>query len=201
MTGGIAELRATEHLPALPFPAVRRNTGTWTGTGSGTLTADSDESRDQRLLAAIQEGLPLVSRPYAEIGRRVGMSETEVIGKLGRWIEAGVIKRLGVVVRHRPLGYRANAMVVFDVPDERVGDIGRKLAAFACVTLCYRRPRRGEAWPYNLFCMIHGRDRAKVEAQVEALVAACGLDAMPRAVLFSRRCFKQRGAVYRREMP
>lgn len=201
MTSGVAESRATEHLPAFPLPAVRRNPGARAGTGPGALAAGSDEPRDRILLAAIQEGLPLVSRPYAEIGRRVGMSETEVIGKLGRWIEAGVIKRLGVVVRHRELGYRANAMVVFDVPDERVGDIGRRLAAFACVTLCYRRPRRGETWPYNLFCMIHGRDRAKVEAQVEALVAVCGLAGLPRAVLFSRRCFKQRGAVYRRETP
>lgn len=159
------------------------------------LRADSDS--DQRLLAAIQHGLPLVPRPYAELGRRVGLSESEVIGRLENWLAAGVIKRLGVVVRHRKLGYRANAMVVFDVPDECVGEIGRRLAALACVTLCYRRPRRGGDWPYNLFCMIHGRDRATVEAQIEALAIACGLEEIPRAVLFSRRCFKQRGAVYK----
>jgi DNA-binding Lrp family transcriptional regulator len=198
MTSGALEFQAMETPSAFSFPAVRRNIGARVETGSDALPAGPGElSRDQRLLAAIQEGLPLVSRPYAEIGQRVGMSETEVIERLGRWIEAGVIKRLGVVVRHRKLGYRANAMVVFDVPDERVGDIGQRLAAFACVTLCYRRPRRGEDWPYNLFCMIHGRDRTTVEAQVEALAAACGLAGMPRAVLFSRRCFKQRGAVYR----
>jgi DNA-binding Lrp family transcriptional regulator len=156
------------------------------------------DSRDRRLLAAIQEGLPLVSRPYAEIGRRAGLSEAEVLERLGRWLEAGVVKRLGVVVRHRELGYRANAMVVFDVPDERVGDIGARLAACPGVTLCYHRPRRGPDWPYNLFCMIHGRDRAKVEAQVEALAAAAGIAGLPRAVLFSRRCFKQRGALFRR---
>jgi DNA-binding Lrp family transcriptional regulator len=198
MTGGMAEFRATENPPAHGFPAVRHHAGPRAGAVSGALATGPDEwSRDQHLLAAIQEGLPLVSRPYAEIGQQVGLGESEVIERLGRWIEAGIIKRLGVVVRHRKLGYRANAMVVFDVPDEQVGDIGRRLAAFACVTLCYRRPRRGEAWPYNLFCMIHGRDRATVEAQVEALTAACGLEGIPRAVLFSRRCFKQRGAVYR----
>jgi DNA-binding Lrp family transcriptional regulator len=162
------------------------------------LPMTTGDACDRALLEALQDGLPLVSRPYAEIGRRVGLSEAEVIGKLARWIETGVIKRLGVIVRHRRLGYRANAMVVWDVPDDRVGDIGRRMGAFDFVTLCYRRPRRGEAWPYNLFCMIHGKDRAKVLAQTELLAAACGLSDAPRAVLFSRRCFKQRGALYRR---
>jgi DNA-binding Lrp family transcriptional regulator len=157
-----------------------------------------DDFREGLLLAALQEGLPLVSRPYAELGRRAGLSEAEVIERIGRWTEAGVIKRFGVIVRHRTLGYRANAMVVWDVPDPRVGDIGRRMGGFPFVTLCYRRPRRGADWPYNLFCMIHGRDRATVEEQVEQLAAACGLADVPRAALFSRRCFKQRGALYRK---
>ena len=153
------------------------------------------DSRDALLLQAIQQGLPLASRPYAELGRQTGLSEAEVIARLQHWIGAGLIKRLGVVVRHRQLGYRANAMVVFDVADERVADTGKRLAAFACVTLCYRRPRRAN-WPYNLFCMVHGKDRGKVEAQVEMLAVAADLADAPRAVLFSRRCFKQRGALY-----
>lgn len=176
---------------AVDFPAV------FPGPAPVHCGTHPDAASDLRLLAVIQHGLPLVPRPYAELGRQVGLSEAEVIERLERWLATGIVKRLGVVVRHRKLGYRANAMVVFDVPDALVGTVGARLAAFACVTLCYRRPRRGEAWPYNLFCMIHGRDRATVEAQVEALTLACGLEAMPRAVLFSRRCFKQRGAVYR----
>jgi len=104
-------------------------------------------------------------------------------------------------VRHRPLGYTANAMVVFDVPDHAVAGIAPRLAACDWVTLCYRRPRRPPHWPYNLFCMIHGRDRATVQAQIERLVAGCGLDRVPRAVLFSTRCFKQEGARYRAAPP
>lgn len=152
--------------------------------------------RDRRLLAAIQDGLPLVPRPYAAIGDTLGMGEVEVIAGLRRLIEGGVIKRFGVIVRHRELGYRANAMVVWDVPDERVGDAGRTLAALPFITLCYRRPRRLPVWPYNLFCMIHGRDRDAVEALVDQASAAAGLEGLPRAVLFSRRRFKQRGARY-----
>jgi DNA-binding Lrp family transcriptional regulator len=152
--------------------------------------------RDRRLVAAIEDGLPLVSRPYAAVGARIGLGEAEVIEALRRLIAAGVIKRFGVIVRHGELGYRANAMVVWDVPDERVAHAGQRLAELPLVTLCYRRPRHPPVWPYNLFCMIHGRDRRRVEAQIERITVAAGLAALPRAVLFSRRRFKQRGARY-----
>jgi siroheme decarboxylase len=152
--------------------------------------------RDRRLIAAIQDGLPLAPRPYAAIGEKIGIGEAEVIAGLRRLIDDGVIKRFGVIVRHRELGYRANAMVVWDVPDALVADAGRVLAALPFVTLCYRRPRRPPAWPYNLFCMIHGREREAVLDLVEDATAAAGLDGLPRAVLFSRRQFKQRGARY-----
>ncbi len=154
------------------------------------------DERDRALVRAVQGGLPLVPRPYAAVAAAAGMSEAEVIARLRRLAAEGVIRRLGVVVRHRELGYTANAMVVWDVPDDRVAGLGRCLARYPFVTLCYRRPRRPPAWPYNLFCMIHGRSREGVLAQVEQLVRECGLDALPRAVLFSRRRFKQRGAWY-----
>jgi DNA-binding Lrp family transcriptional regulator len=110
--------------------------------------------------------------------------------------ERGVIRRFGLVLSHRDLGYNANAMVVWDIPDAAVGEIGEKLAALDYVTLCYRRPRRLPDWPYNLFCMIHGRDRATVEALAEEAAATAGAADCPRSVLFSTRQFKQRGARY-----
>ncbi|MGD2062351.1 MAG: AsnC family transcriptional regulator [Nitrospirota bacterium] len=154
------------------------------------------DALDHRLIAAVQGGLPLVSRPYQEIARRIGTSESEVITRLRRMLSDDTIKRLGVVVRHRKLGYRANAMVVWDVPDEVVDTLGYRLRRFDCITLCYRRPRRLPVWPYNLFCMIHGQDRAGVLARVEHLVERCDLHDVPHEVLFSGRCFKQRGAMY-----
>ena len=155
------------------------------------------DARDVALFLALLEGLPLVSRPYAALGARAGYSEAEVIARLRDWRESGLIKRLGVIVRHRRLGYRANAMVVFDVPDERVGSVACVMCAQPFVTLCYRRPRRGDEWPYNLFCMIHGHDRVLVEAQIRQLIETCGIVDVPTATLFSTRCFKQRGARYR----
>jgi DNA-binding Lrp family transcriptional regulator len=151
---------------------------------------------DQRLIAAIQDGLPLVSRPFAEVGRQTGLSESEVIERIQALLSDGVVKRLGVVVRHHELGYRANAMVVWDVPDAEVASVGRRIGAVDFVTLCYRRPRRLPDWPYNLFCMIHGQDRDAVLGNIELLIRRCGLEATPHEVLFSRRRFKQRGARY-----
>lgn len=144
----------------------------------------------------IQNGLPLDPHPYAVIGRRLGISESRVIERISRLQQEGTIRRMGVVVRHRSLGYRANAMVVWDVPDGDVERIGRLLAEEDCVTLCYQRPRRLPDWPYNLFCMIHGRERESVLRRIGLIISALDLEAIPHEVLFSSRGFKQRGARY-----
>jgi len=154
-----------------------------------------DES-ERRLVGVLQEGLPLFIRPFALIAERIGASESEVLGRIGRWLEEGAIKRFGIVVRHRELGYTANAMLVHDISDERVGELGRALAEEPAVTLCYRRPRRLPDWPYNLFCMIHGRERAEVEAIIAGLRERHGLADCAHDVLFSLTRFKQNGARY-----
>lgn len=151
---------------------------------------------DRTLLAALQPGLSLVNRPYHALARPLGLSERTVLERLGYWLERGVIKRLGVIVRHRALGYRANAMVVWDVPDTEVSTGGRVLAAESGINLCYRRPRRLPHWPYNLFCMMHGRQREQVLERIEQLRIERNLTAYPYTVLFSTRCFRQRGAYY-----
>jgi hypothetical protein len=87
-------------------------------------------------------------------------------------------------------------MAVWDVPDGLVSEIGKMVSQQEGVTLCYRRPRRLPDWPYNLFCMVHGTDRAVVQAQIAQLAGNAGLDAFPAQTLFSRRRFKQCGAQY-----
>lgn len=146
----------------------------------------------QTLVAALQNGLPLVSRPFAALG----LPEPESIAMIARWLDDGVIKRLGVVVRHHELGYKANAMAVWDVPDSVVSAIGRAIAATGRVTLCYRRARQLPNWSYNLFCMIHGKDRTEVAARIGALAENCKLEPYPHTILFSRTRFKQCGARY-----
>jgi siroheme decarboxylase len=151
---------------------------------------------DRRLLAVLEDGLPLIARPYAAVAERVGLSEAAVIARLESLLKLGVIKRLGLVVRHHEIGYRANAMTVWDVPNATVDAVGRALAASPDVTLCYRRPRRLQGWPFNLFAMVHGRERPAVLERIAGLRAEHGLEDVPHSVLFSTRRFKQRGARY-----
>lgn len=151
---------------------------------------------EQRLLHALQDGLPLIERPYAAVGEQAGISEALALEIIERWLAEGQIKRFGVVVRHHELGFAANAMCVWDVPDEQVSDLGHRLATEPAVTLCYRRRRALPDWPYNLFCMIHGKQRDEVIAARNALAERLGLDTWPHAVLFSGERFKQRGARY-----
>ena len=151
---------------------------------------------ESRLLAALQDGLPLVSRPYAALGAESGLAEDAVLDTLRGLVAAGVVRRFGVIVAHHALGYRANAMAVWDVPDEIAASAGARLARASGVTLCYRRRRDAGRWPYNVYCMVHGSERAAVSRRVAAISAASGVAQYPGAVLFSTRRFKQCAARY-----
>lgn len=151
---------------------------------------------DQQLIAAIQDGFELTSKPFLKIADQLGISEQRVLTRLEQLKEDGTIKRLGVVVRHKELGFKANAMVVWDIPDDRVHEIAQRIASFDCVTLCYQRPRRLPDWSYNLFSMIHGKDRESVLERLEDLVDVLELQDIKHKPLFSTRRFKQRGARY-----
>lgn len=149
-----------------------------------------------RLRQQLENGLPLTSRPYQTLAERTGLTEEQVIEAVHQWQDTGLIKRMGLVVRHRTLGYRANAMVVWDVPDDRVAELGALLAGVPFVTLCYQRPRQRPDWPYNLFCMIHGISRDRVMAQLEGMIRDFQLSDLEHAVLFSNKAYLQRGARY-----
>lgn len=152
-------------------------------------------NQDRQLLAELSQGLPLCARPYKELGVKLGLSESEVIARIQSLQQRGLIKRFGVIVKHARLGYRANAMIVWQVPEENIAALGEKISQFAFVTLCYQRPTYPE-WNYNLYCMIHGKDRSTVLSQLAHLNDSCALQTVPQQILFSRRCFKQRGAFY-----
>lgn len=157
---------------------------------------DFNLAKDEQLIAAIQTGLPIIERPYLAIAKQLGLSERIVIQKIRELQSTGIIRRLGVVVRHHEMGYRANAMVVWDVSDDRVDELGEKFSAEGDVTLCYQRPRIKPGWPYNLFSMIHGKSRTEVLDSIERLIDKLALDKTPYKILFSRQRFKQCGAKY-----
>jgi DNA-binding Lrp family transcriptional regulator len=148
---------------------------------------------DLVLIQATQDGLPLVPRPYHAIGESLGMSGEEVMARLRRMREKGVIRRIAAVPNHYAIGYCANGMSVWDVPDARVDELGRRVGALPCVSHCYRRPRHLPEWRYNLFAMVHGRGRVEVEAQVAQIRAVLGEDCLAGEVLYSTRVLKKTG--------
>jgi len=154
-------------------------------------------AEDRAVMQALTEGLALVARPYAALGRRLGCGEAVVIARIRRLLAAGVISRLGLILRHRALGWTSNAMVVWRLAPEEIDRAGPALAAQPGVTLCYER-RPAAVWPYTLYAMVHARSRDEAMQSLAAAQSAAGLDAAPRAILFSTRCFKQRGAMVAR---
>lgn len=149
-----------------------------------------------QLIKRLRDGLPIGKRPYANIANDLGTTEKTVIETLEQLIAHKVINRFGMIIRHRALGYQANAMCVFDIGDDTASDIGKAMATLPYVTLCYRRERVAGVWPYNLYCMIHGRDRLTVRAQIRHLMARLELYDTPHKVLFSKQCFTQRAGKY-----
>lgn len=155
---------------------------------------------DLGLAALVEDGLPLAGRPYDVWADALGRPLRQVLETLRDWQRGGVLRRFGTIVRHHELGFAANAMTVFDVPDAQVDICGRALARDPAVTLAYQRSR-AQGWNYNLYCMVHGRDRETVREVLRRAIADCGLDRYPHAVLFSTRRFKQTGARRFRELP
>ena len=165
------------------------------------LSTQPNDAIQQQLIAEIQSGFPLVERPYQAIAEKVGTDEQDVIRRIDIMLTTGIIRRMGVVVRHRKLGYRANAMVVWDIPDDQVNALGKALSKINCITLCYQRPRHLPDWPYNLFTMIHGKDKETVYQCIEEIISENDLAHIDHSALFSTRCFKQRGACYSYSRP
>ncbi|PLX44062.1 MAG: Lrp/AsnC family transcriptional regulator [Hyphomicrobiales bacterium] len=184
-------LKAAYHIDlAFPVSGMRGLLRRDHGAGAASGRADA---ADRRILGAIEDGLALEPQPFGPVAARLGMEEREILDRLGALLDRGIVTRFGLVVRHRSLGYTANAMSVWNVDDSEVDEIGRYLARQPFVTLCYQR-RRQDSWPYNLYCMIHGRERSTVSAQIAELNADPRMAGLAHQVLFSRRCFKQHGA-------
>lgn len=151
------------------------------------------DATDRRLIQATQAGLPLVPRPYHALAEQLGLSAEEVMVRLQRMLDLGIIRRLGAIPNHYALGYRANGMTVWDVADEVVDALGERVGALEFVSHCYRRPRHPPDWPYNLFAMVHGRSREEVETKARAIRALLGTACRNHDILYSTRILKKTG--------
>jgi DNA-binding Lrp family transcriptional regulator len=151
------------------------------------------DERDRALIVAVQEGLPLVARPYQALAERLGWPADEVMRRLQALLDTGIIRRIGAVPNHYAIGWTANGMTVWDVADDQVDRLGEAVGALDFVTHCYRRPRALPAWPYNLFAMVHGSSRDEVRVKAAVIEQLLGERCRARDVLFSTRILKKSG--------
>ncbi|SDR48494.1 Lrp/AsnC family transcriptional regulator [Pseudovibrio sp. Tun.PSC04-5.I4] len=154
---------------------------------------------DRALVAALQDGLPLVSEPYAKVANQLGVGEELVLERVAAMLETGAIRRIAAVPNHRALGMRANGMSVWDIVDEDVERIGKLMGALDFVSHCYQRPRWLPTWPYNVFAMVHGKTRSECVTLVKEIEALVGPSCKQHDVLFSTKTLKKTGLRLRRK--
>lgn len=162
-------------------------------TGGHTGAAHSLDDLDRRIIAATQSGLPLTPRPYHTVAETIGADPGLVMARVERMLTSGAIRRIGVIPNHYALGFRANGMSVWDVDDDRASELGRRVGALEFVSHAYLRPRHPPLWRYNLFAMVHGRDRAEVERKTADIAALLGDACRARDILYSTRILKKTG--------
>ena len=156
-------------------------------------SANAVDELDRRIMLATQAGLPRDPRPYHAIAEQIGTTADEVMVRLQRMLDTGVVRRIGPVPNHYKLGYRANGMTVWNVPDEKISALGQRVGALPFVSHCYHRPRNLPDWPYNLFAMVHAESRETAIVLVKQIATLLGPDDHGHDVLFSTRILKKTG--------
>ncbi|HHJ35983.1 MAG TPA: Lrp/AsnC family transcriptional regulator [Gammaproteobacteria bacterium] len=148
---------------------------------------------DKKIIKQTQAGLPVTTRPYLDIARNIGCNESDVITHLRKMLDSGVIRRIGAVPDHFRLGFKANGMTVWDVPDERIMELGNQVGQLSFVSHSYQRPRHLPLWRYNLFAMVHGHTRDTVNEKTEQIEQILGESCRAHEVLYSTAILKKTG--------
>ena len=148
---------------------------------------------DKKIISFIQGDLPVCRRPFAELARKIGVSEERVIERIRVLQKRDVIRRFGATLRHQKAGYRSNAMVAWVVPEDRIAETGALFAGFREVTHCYQRKPQ-DNWHYNLYTMIHGDSRKKCRQIADRMSKAAGMDEF--LLLFSEKEFRKTSMAY-----
>jgi len=123
---------------------------------------------EKKIMALTQGNIPVTRRPFLEIAKEVGVEEGVVLETLQRWREEGIMRRFGATIRHQISGYEANAMVAWQVDEDRIDEVGKMMAAFEGVSHCYSRDPV-EEWPYNLYTMIHAKTEEDCYKMADAM--------------------------------
>ena len=148
---------------------------------------------DRAIINETQGGMPLEPRPFDQLARRLEAPAEAVIDRMHYMLGNGSIRRIGAFPNHYRLGLRGNGMTVWDVPDEHVEEVGRRLGELDYVSHCYERVRYPDIWAYNLFAMVHGRDRAEAAAKAEKIAELLGDHCRSYDILYSSAVLKKTG--------
>jgi DNA-binding Lrp family transcriptional regulator len=153
----------------------------------------SFDELDHEIINALSGDISGSLRPFKDIADSLGVSEEEVLERIRGYSDRGVLRRMGAMIAHRVAGVDANGMIVWDVPEDTLEEIGAKLAAAPEVTHCYARPRQPE-WPYCLYTMVHGKTRDDCKRVAERLAKEVGVERYK--LVFSTREFKKTSPRY-----
>jgi DNA-binding Lrp family transcriptional regulator len=148
---------------------------------------------DIAVIRALQGDMPVISEPYAPAAAALGMPEAAFLDHLSGMQERGILRRVAAILYHRRAGFSANGMGVWQVPDEQIADIGRRMAAVRGISHCYQRPTYAD-WPYSVFTMAHGRSKQECDAVLDAIAEQTGIS--ERATLYSSTEFKKIRLLY-----
>ena len=148
---------------------------------------------DVAVIRALQGDMPVVSEPYAGAAAELGMPQERFLEHLAGMQERGLLRRVAAILYHRRAGFSANGMGVWQVPDEQILDIGRRMAAVRGVSHCYQRPTYAD-WPYSVFTMAHGRSKQECDAVLDSIAEQTGIS--ERATLYSSTEFKKIRLLY-----
>ena len=148
---------------------------------------------DRLIISKTQSGLPLTEKPYNTIAEQIGIEVNDVITRMQSMLDRGIIRRMGVIPNHYKLGFKANGMSVWNVPDDKIDELGKKIGSLDFVSHCYQRPRFLPEWPYNLFAMVHGKSKEEVHEKVTLIAELLSDNDRGHDVLFSTKILKKTG--------
>lgn len=148
---------------------------------------------EMKILSSIQGDIPVTKKPFLELAEKIGTTEKIFLEKLNALYSKGVIRRFGATLRHQKSGYLSNAMVAWKVEEDRVEEVGKKMASFRQVSHCYRR-NPTKTWPYNLYTMVHAKDEKSCFKIAEKISDETSTDTY--SLLFSRRELKKTSMQY-----
>jgi len=121
------------------------------------------DEMDKAIIRAIQAELPITQEPYKILADQLYIEESVLLKRIESMLENGIIRRMGAVLNHRTVGFQANAMVVWSVPEDKVETVGNLMALQREISHCYQRPCHSD-WPYNMYTMIHAKTKEECEA-------------------------------------